>query len=173
MYLWLGMRTVSEKKAYGTISFLLWLLRYGSVWLMGKKDECKDIRTIVGVKHVRECCIDLQARKQSEMIANGVNGQIRVGETLPSDMKSKNQNVTKTQLMKLVIQQDYKCALTGWRLTPETASADHIVPIANGGLNAIENIQIVHFLVNRAKGTMENHEFVEMCCAVSSLQSSK
>jgi len=71
--------------------------------------------------------------------------------------------VTTTAVMSLLNEQSYSCALTGRTLTPETAALDHIVPIQRGGKHALENTQVLHNDVNRAKGTMTNEEFVAMC----------
>ena len=93
--------------------------------------------------------------------APGGNGQTETGSTL---VKSGATNaVTIQQLLSLVEGQGYRCAMTGRPLTPETASVDHIIPCRRGGKRAIENIQIVHKDVNRAKGTMEIGEFVSLC----------
>ncbi len=69
--------------------------------------------------------------------------------------------------MKTVLQllswQDYRCALTGRQLSPEEASLDHIVPVRDGGEHVIENTQILHRDINRAKSILSNEEFIEMC----------
>lgn len=74
---------------------------------------------------------------------------------------------TAAQLRELVKKQEYRCALTGRGLKPETASCDHRIPISNGGTHDIANIQILHRDVNRAKGTMSHDDFVAMCCEVA------
>lgn len=65
--------------------------------------------------------------------------------------------------MDLVRRQHFKCAISGRTLTPETASLDHIVPLAAGGGHAIENVWVVDHQVNTAKGTLSFEEFVAMC----------
>lgn len=65
------------------------------------------------------------------------------------------------QLLKLIERQEYRCALSGIELTPETAALDHIVPISNGGGDNIENLQWVHEEINRMKGTMDNKQFIQ------------
>lgn len=69
--------------------------------------------------------------------------------------------------MSMIERQQFKCALSGLPLEPETASLDHIVPIARGGEHCIENIWIVHQQVNAAKGSMTTDEFITLCRAVS------
>ena len=53
--------------------------------------------------------------------------------------------------------------LTGRDLTPQTAALDNIVPIRCGGKHVIENVQVLHKNVNRAKGSLTNEEFVALC----------
>jgi hypothetical protein len=69
-------------------------------------------------------------------------------------------------VLRLLEAQGYRCALTGWPLDPETASLDHIFAICRGGEHRIENTQVVHRTVNRAKGTLTNDEFISMCAQV-------
>lgn len=70
--------------------------------------------------------------------------------------------------MRLLLEhQGHRCALTGELLTPDNAEVDHIQPIAGGGTNTMENVQIVVASVNRAKGTMAQEEFVGMCQRVA------
>ncbi len=71
--------------------------------------------------------------------------------------------VTTGNVLNLLATQEYRCALTGRELTPETASLDHIVPIRCGGEHVIENTQVLHKDVNRAKGSRTNIEFVGLC----------
>ena len=63
--------------------------------------------------------------------------------------------------------QQHRCALTGRRLTPQTAALDHIVPIRFGGEHVIENAQVLHKDVNRAKGSLTSDEFIGMCREVA------
>jgi hypothetical protein len=71
--------------------------------------------------------------------------------------------ITTSNVLRLVEFQQYRCALTGRTLTPETASLDHIVPVRCGGEHAIENAQVLHKEVNRAKTTMTSEEFIRLC----------
>lgn len=66
-------------------------------------------------------------------------------------------------VLRLLERQNYRCALTGRPLTPELASLDHIVPVRCGGMHQIENAQVLHRNVNRAKTTMNNEEFIALC----------
>lgn len=78
-------------------------------------------------------------------------------------------NSRAAQLMRLIESQEYKCALTGDPLTPDEAELDHIVPIQSGGTNEISNLQWVSRNANRAKGTMSQGKFIEMCVKVAAI----
>jgi len=71
--------------------------------------------------------------------------------------------VTTASVLRLLEAQQYRCALTGRPLAPDTASLDHILPIRSGGEHVISNAQVLHKNVNRAKTTMTNEEFVQLC----------
>lgn len=71
--------------------------------------------------------------------------------------------VSVENVLRLLEHQQYRCALTGRGLTPQTASLDHIIPVRLGGEHAIENTQVLHKDVNRAKGALTNEEFRAMC----------
>lgn len=81
--------------------------------------------------------------------------------------------ITLDELRSLLHQQDYRCALTGTKLTPSNFALDHIVPIAHGGTFTIDNCQLVTKEVNRAKHTMGQDEFVAMCRDVVRYQTRK
>jgi 5-methylcytosine-specific restriction endonuclease McrA len=66
-------------------------------------------------------------------------------------------------ILDILKSQGYRCALTGRRLTPATAALDHIHAISRGGTHQTGNIQILHKDVNRAKATLTNEEFIDMC----------
>ena len=71
--------------------------------------------------------------------------------------------VTAANILRLLECQNYRCALTGRRLTPEVASLDHVVPVRDGGEHRIENSQVLHKDVNRAKSTMTSEQFIQLC----------
>ena len=71
--------------------------------------------------------------------------------------------VSTDNVLRLLDHQHYRCALAGRCLTPQTASLDHIMPMRRGGVHAIENTQVLHKDVNRAKGSLSNEEFLAMC----------
>lgn len=63
----------------------------------------------------------------------------------------------------LLAHQEYRCALTGRHLVPEDASLDHVIPVSRQGPHRLENAQVLHKDVNRAKGALTNPEFVTLC----------
>lgn len=69
--------------------------------------------------------------------------------------------------MQKLEQQDYRCALSGVHLTPSNAALDHIVPVSEGGTDDVENLQWLDKIVNRAKSTLSQDEFIEMCRRVA------
>jgi len=48
---------------------------------------------------------------------------------------------TTSQLLKLAEQQNFKCAISGVALTPQSAALDHVVSVADGGTHDISNLQ--------------------------------
>ena len=61
----------------------------------------------------------------------------------------------------------YACALTGEPLDPSFAQLDHIVPVSKGGTHEASNIQIVTREINRMKGNLGNDEFIALCKRVA------
>ncbi len=70
-------------------------------------------------------------------------------------------------VLQLLEYQRYRCALTGRKLTPDEASLDHIVPVRDGGEHTIENAQILHRDVNRAKSVLSHQAFINLCREVT------
>tara|TARA_Y100001938_G_C8089314_1_gene434096 strand:+ start:2539 stop:3141 length:603 start_codon:yes stop_codon:yes gene_type:complete len=60
----------------------------------------------------------------------------------------------------------FQCALTGrpldWNV-PEDYQYDHVVPIARGGDNTLNNLQILCNEANQAKGHLTDQEFIDLC----------
>lgn len=100
---------------------------------------------------------------RSEIV--GINGAQQSQET--SSIVRPEGKITGRKLKQLLEHQDYRCALTGRALTPENCTADHVIPVANGGSNDMANIQLVTNEVNRAKNTMSQRQFVAMCIDVA------
>lgn len=76
-------------------------------------------------------------------------------------------NLTAQAVLKLIKKQGYQCALTGRQLLPETCALDHIIPICHGGEHHIANAQVLHKDVNRAKNTLTNEQFIQLCQEVA------
>jgi 5-methylcytosine-specific restriction endonuclease McrA len=74
------------------------------------------------------------------------------------------------ELYELLEEQDYRCALTGKELSPDDVALDHIVPISNGGDFSIANSQLVSKAANRAKHTLSQDDFIELCKSVAATQ---
>jgi hypothetical protein len=66
-------------------------------------------------------------------------------------------------LMRLIKSQEYRCALSGEKLTPNTAELDHIKPRSKGGSDELQNLQWLDRRINRMKGQMKNDEFIAVC----------
>lgn len=75
--------------------------------------------------------------------------------------------ITAKGLRKLLHYQKETCAITGEKLTPKTASVDHIIPLSAGGEHLMQNLQIVHSDVNRMKGTLGMDEFIQWCTRIA------
>lgn len=76
-------------------------------------------------------------------------------------------SVTTKKLRSLVESQDYRCALSGVDLEPRDASLDHIVPVSCGGSHDMDNVQVVHQVINSCKRTLTSDQFISMCHAVA------
>ena len=63
--------------------------------------------------------------------------------------------------------QNFRCALSGERLTPDDVALDHIVPISEGGTFDVDNSQLVTRAANRAKHTMFQQDFLDLCQRVT------
>jgi hypothetical protein len=56
--------------------------------------------------------------------------------------------------------QNYRCAITGVPLSPETTAIDHILPIARGGRHTADNLQLVNRTANAIKSTLTMEELL-------------
>lgn len=72
-------------------------------------------------------------------------------------------NVKAHELLSLVKMQNYRCRYTGVKLTPASASVDHTLPLCKGGSHEINNLAVVHHVINIAKGRLSESEFVQIC----------
>lgn len=53
------------------------------------------------------------------------------------------------------------CAISGDKLTRSNANVDHIIAIANGGSDEIDNLRWVTYEYNRMKSSMDDDEFIK------------
>jgi 5-methylcytosine-specific restriction endonuclease McrA len=74
-----------------------------------------------------------------------------------------SKTATPAELEALLVRQGYRCALSGVLLTPQQAALDHRWPVAKGGTHSVDNLQWLDPVINKAKHTLTNEEFVEMC----------
>lgn len=103
------------------------------------------------------------ARTQLRSIARKL-GFSCIKDIIANELRqSDRERASPAELMWLLKEQEFKCALTGMELTPETAQCDHILPRSKGGSDAIGNLQWVLGKVNRMKGKMNNEEFIALC----------
>lgn len=118
------------------------------------------------------CSDDGRPRSEERLAALGVTaGQRRQPlhpeASTPTVIDAKPTGPVSTEnVLQLLKFQEHRCALTGRQLTPDLASLDHVIPIRIGGEHAIENTQVLHRDVNRAKGTLTNDEFLQLCSEV-------
>lgn len=91
---------------------------------------------------------------------------------LESRLKSRNytingyliqDKITPNQLFSLAKKQKLICPLSGRKLTTENISLDHIIPLARGGKNSIDNIMLVVKDANLAKQQLSTQEFIQLC----------
>lgn len=123
----------------------------GSVCASGRRTGGDDRGAIVdvGVAPLGRIAGDADAALCPEGTAGPVGTPISVGGVL-----------------RMLDRQGFRCALSGRPLSPETSALDHIVPIRLGGEHVIENTQVLHKDVNRAKGSMAREEFLGLCTEV-------
>jgi len=128
-----------------------------------------------GIRHQGQWCDSICTQSQEQRKAmktttkyNGGNGHTMQADQM-EDASELNTSgtVTSKKLLLLLEAQSFCCALSGIKLTPETASLDHIVPVSRGGGYLMGNVQVVHADINRMKGTRTNEEFIELCQCVA------
>jgi hypothetical protein len=96
----------------------------------------------------------------------GCGGRTRSQITITrkkGDATAMKATVTAKQIMSLIERQNFRCAMSGRTLTPESASLDHIVPLSRNGSHELSNLWVVDHQVNLAKGTLTVEEFMGLC----------
>lgn len=61
----------------------------------------------------------------------------------------------------------WTCYFSGVILNREDGSLDHLEAISKGGSHSEQNLELVHAIINRMKGTLSETEFVRWCVAVA------
>lgn len=75
--------------------------------------------------------------------------------------------VSARRLMDKFKDQGFICFFSGQKLEREESSLDHVQPISKGGKHEEQNIELVHAVINRMKGSLTAEEFVEWCVKVA------
>ncbi len=89
-----------------------------------------------------------------------------------TDAENETKSISETavsggRLRQLIDQQDYKCGLSGVDLSPQCSSLDHRRPLSLGGKHAMQNVEWVHPIINKMKGTLTREEFILWCSRVA------
>ena len=79
------------------------------------------------------------------------------------ELRAEETETSAKQLKQMIVAQDYRCALSGEQLEPQTATLDHKIAVCNGGTNDKDNLQWLHADVNRMKGSLSQDRFLELC----------
>ncbi|HMU84599.1 MAG TPA: HNH endonuclease signature motif containing protein [Leptospiraceae bacterium] len=66
----------------------------------------------------------------------------------------------------LLEKQKFKCPLTGRDLTPETTTAEHILPLKKGGQHALENIYLIDEMASKLKRQYAEEEIVHFAADI-------
>lgn len=90
-------------------------------------------------------------------------GWLVVRRHLAKPPKVSAESLSVPGLLALLDGQQYRCALSGRKLAPENTSLDHILPVSRGGGHTLKNAQALANEVNRAKHTLTNAEFIQLC----------
>lgn len=101
------------------------------------------------------------ARTQLRRVARKL-GFASIKDIIANEL-SPSHRASSGELMQILKDQEYKCALSGQDLVPEKSQLDHIVPKKKGGSDRKENLQWVTAKINRMKGSMSNEEFIRAC----------
>lgn len=78
-------------------------------------------------------------------------------------MTTKANRANNRAKLELLWRDGRRCAICGRKIKKlDDLTVDHIVPLAKGGKNVLENYQLAHKACNEAKGSMLPKEHVKM-----------
>jgi hypothetical protein len=128
---------------------------------------------IMSYNEGKECKKCSNSKPESNSHKGWVKGVLRKSFVnkyeIGSTLRCIDWSVTFEYLADILIEQDFKCALTGWDIdatdvNKNTASLDRI----DSSKGYIEgNVQWVHKMVNMSKQHYTQQDFIEMCVSVS------
>jgi 5-methylcytosine-specific restriction endonuclease McrA len=145
------LRLFRKVKAVGVVASTL------GVSIEAVRSNLKQISKRLGTKTPAEILAELRPNvPQKELRPN-------VAQNCPAS----DDKVTGARLLTMIENQEYRCALSGIELEPDTAVLDHKIPRKRGGKHELSNVWWLHRDVNRAKGTMTVDEFRLMCSRVA------
>ena len=76
-------------------------------------------------------------------------------------MTTKRSRASRMVKLQLLLENGNRCAICGRKIKSVSDLAiDHIVPLAEGGVDVIDNYQLAHKACNEAKGNLMPKEFV-------------
>lgn len=114
------------------------------------------------------------SNQKTENSSRGFYNDIRISWfnkfKLSAELRDLDFNLTPEYLWQLFVEQDFKCALTGWPIgwaevgNIHTASIDRI-DSSKGYIQG--NVQLLHKDVNMAKQQYSQDYFIEMCKAIA------
>lgn len=130
--------------------------------------ELKSRRSVATLYGVTTKTVTKQIAEACAKCSNTAERVQSVNQERKSARKKAGNLPTSAQLLQLVEDQEYCCALTGDSIEEaKDASLDHINPKSNGGGDEIENLQWVLREINDMKGTLTQERFIELCCKVA------
>lgn len=75
----------------------------------------------------------------------------------------KKVEISPFQFWSMAKKQKLVCPLTGRKLTGDTMSVDHKIPLSKGGTHDLLNLQFVHVEANYAKRNLLQEDFIKLC----------
>lgn len=81
--------------------------------------------------------------------------------------KKAGRGLSPRRLMEKFSRQGFRCFFSGLQIDRQDASIDHVHPISKGGKHEEQNIELVHAVINRMKGSLTAGEFIAWCVKVA------